>query len=144
MDTHVHQIAIKHYGMKSVGKGKVAMSPALYEAISIKLGGVWGAYAGWAHSVNSSQPPRLPKLMLYQVLFTADLKSFASYGLTSLAPQIVELAQVQATGVNQGLSKSSQPMGRTKRKRGTDENGLIESESGDAPGRRRRRTTADT
>ncbi|KAI0748560.1 DNA glycosylase [Daedaleopsis nitida] len=65
VDTHVHQIAIKHYGLRGVSK--TAMSPKLYEEVSTKLAAVWGDYAGWAHSV----------------LFTADLKSFASYGLHS-------------------------------------------------------------
>ncbi|KAI0683833.1 DNA glycosylase [Cytidiella melzeri] len=66
VDTHVHQIAIKHYGL-SGSKTKTAMSPALYEQVNSKLVGVWGEYAGWAHSV----------------LFTSDLKAFSSYGLAS-------------------------------------------------------------
>ncbi|KAI0724002.1 DNA glycosylase [Cerioporus squamosus] len=66
VDTHVHQIAIKHYGLRGATKTGT-MSPKLYEEVSTKLAAVWGEYAGWAHSV----------------LFTADLKSFASYGLAS-------------------------------------------------------------
>ncbi|TFY81035.1 hypothetical protein EWM64_g2969 [Hericium alpestre] len=67
VDTHVYQIATKHYGMRSSsGSGsKQAMTPKLYDEVNAKLLGVWGDCAGWAHSV----------------LFTADLKSFASYGL---------------------------------------------------------------
>ncbi|EGN93300.1 hypothetical protein SERLA73DRAFT_189864 [Serpula lacrymans var. lacrymans S7.3] len=69
VDTHVHQIAIKHYGFpsSSSAKAKASMTPKLYEKINVKLVNVWGNYAGWAHSV----------------LFTADLKSFSSYGLPS-------------------------------------------------------------
>ncbi|KAJ7632708.1 DNA glycosylase [Roridomyces roridus] len=65
VDTHVHQIAIKHYGLKGSLTSKTTMNPKLYEEINSKLVTVWGDYAGWAHSV----------------LFTSDLKAFASYGL---------------------------------------------------------------
>lgn len=68
VDTHVHQIALKYYGLRGTpnGKGgKVPMTPKIYEAVGTKLVETWGDYAGWAHSV----------------LFTADLRSFASYGL---------------------------------------------------------------
>ncbi|KAI9449902.1 DNA glycosylase [Lactarius psammicola] len=70
VDTHVHQIAIKHYGFRGVSGTKQAMSPKLYEAISEKFHGVWGDHAGWAHSV----------------LFTADLKAFSNYGLLTPEP----------------------------------------------------------
>ncbi|EIW60108.1 DNA glycosylase [Trametes versicolor FP-101664 SS1] len=66
VDTHVHQIAVKNYGLKGAAKA-ASMNPKLYEEVSTKLSVVWGEYAGWAHSV----------------LFTSDLKSFASYGLPS-------------------------------------------------------------
>ncbi|KAG6837287.1 hypothetical protein H0H93_011889 [Arthromyces matolae] len=70
VDTHVYQIATKHYGLRSKSDGKkVNMTPKLYEELNSKFFNVWGHYAGWAHSV----------------LFTADLKSFASYGL--ITPQ---------------------------------------------------------
>ncbi|KAG6898339.1 hypothetical protein C0992_009014 [Termitomyces sp. T32_za158] len=69
VDTHVHQIAMKYYGLKGSSNGKkVNMTPKLYEDVNAKLFNVWGDYAGWAHSV----------------LFTADLKSFASYGLAEV------------------------------------------------------------
>ncbi|KAH9857115.1 DNA glycosylase [Lenzites betulinus] len=68
VDTHVHQIAVKHYGLRGAAKA-TNMTPKLYEEVSSKLAAVWGEYAGWAHSV----------------LFTSDLKSFASYGVTSVA-----------------------------------------------------------
>ncbi|EJF66066.1 DNA glycosylase [Dichomitus squalens LYAD-421 SS1] len=66
VDTHVQQIAIKHYGFRGPTKSGT-MSPKVYEELSSKLAAVWGDYAGWAHSV----------------LFTSDLKSFAAYGLAS-------------------------------------------------------------
>ncbi|KIK57703.1 hypothetical protein GYMLUDRAFT_45871 [Collybiopsis luxurians FD-317 M1] len=66
VDTHVHQIAIKHYGMKGSTKGKTSMTPKLYEELCTKFVKVWGDHAGWAHSV----------------LFTSDLKAFALHGLT--------------------------------------------------------------
>lgn len=58
VDTHVHQIAHKHYGvrMASGGKtGKVAMTAKLYDEVSTKLADVWGEYAGWAHSVSTAR-----------------------------------------------------------------------------------------
>ncbi|KAI0306353.1 DNA glycosylase [Multifurca ochricompacta] len=70
VDTHVHQIAMKHYGFRGVSGAKQAMSPKLYDVISERFHGVWGDYAGWAHSV----------------LFTADLKAFSDYGLLTPVP----------------------------------------------------------
>ncbi|XP_006457954.1 hypothetical protein AGABI2DRAFT_190340 [Agaricus bisporus var. bisporus H97] len=66
VDTHVHQIAVKYYGMKRPGSGKMTMTPKLYEEVNTKLFSAWGDYAGWAHSV----------------MFTADLKSFADHNIT--------------------------------------------------------------
>jgi N-glycosylase/DNA lyase len=43
------------------------MTPKIYEAVAKKLVETWGDYAGWAHSV----------------LFTADLRAFADYGLAT-------------------------------------------------------------
>ncbi|KAJ7046882.1 DNA glycosylase [Mycena alexandri] len=67
VDTHVHQIAIKHYGLKGSLSSKTSMTPKLYEEISTRLVAVWGDYAGWAHSV----------------LFTSDLKAFSSHGVVA-------------------------------------------------------------
>ncbi|CAE6503212.1 unnamed protein product [Rhizoctonia solani] len=69
VDTHVQQIATKMYGFRSQGKRPKAMNPRLYSEIASKFTDTWGSYAGWAHSV----------------LFTADLKSFANFGLDSTA-----------------------------------------------------------
>jgi hypothetical protein len=52
VDTHVHQIAVKHYGLRASGGAKANMTPKLYDEVNAKLGRVWGEYAGWAHSVS--------------------------------------------------------------------------------------------
>ncbi|KAF8643878.1 hypothetical protein AX16_008894 [Volvariella volvacea WC 439] len=58
VDTHVHQIAIEHYGFKgSPGK----MTPQIYDKVATKFA-------------------EFPDVET-KVLFTADLKSFSSYGL---------------------------------------------------------------
>lgn len=61
VDTHVLQIAMKHYGFKNGAKGKgggkVSMTPVLYEQVNERLAGVWGEYAGWAHSVSNESFP---------------------------------------------------------------------------------------
>ncbi|KAG1756614.1 DNA glycosylase [Suillus paluster] len=49
VDTHVHQIAIKHYGLRA-SKGKGTMTPRIYEEVATKLADIWGDHAGWAHS----------------------------------------------------------------------------------------------
>ncbi|KAI0636741.1 DNA glycosylase [Trametes polyzona] len=87
VDTHVHQIAVKHYGLRAASKA-ANMNPKLYEEVSSKLSSIWGEYAGWAHSV----------------LFTSDLKSFASYGLPS-APATPSLTPDRAS-----TSKESTPL----------------------------------
>ncbi|KAG9036243.1 8-oxoguanine glycosylase ogg1 [Tulasnella sp. JGI-2019a] len=68
VDTHVYQIAVKHYGLRGT-PGKASMTPQLYARLTEKFTAIWGEYAGWAHSV----------------LFTSDLKSFSEYGLTPSA-----------------------------------------------------------
>jgi hypothetical protein len=63
VDTHVHQIAIKHYGLRSPnGKAKSNMTPRLYDEVSTKLVTVWGEYAGWAHSVSPTRANLLGQL----------------------------------------------------------------------------------
>ncbi|KAL5511155.1 OGG1 [Sanghuangporus vaninii] len=71
VDTHVYQIAVKHYGMRgSSNNGKMSMTPKIYDEVNARLAKIWGNYAGWAHSI----------------LFTADLKSFSTYGLPTPSP----------------------------------------------------------
>lgn len=52
VDTHVHQIAMKYYGLRGSSKTKSNMTPQLYDEVNEKLAAVWGSYAGWAHSVS--------------------------------------------------------------------------------------------
>ena len=92
VDTHVYQIAIKHYGARGSLATKQALSPKLYDEIAAKLVGVWGQYAGWAHSV----------------LFTADLKSFASYGLATPSPTPTRI--VRGTGTPSAETEDSLPL----------------------------------
>ena len=56
VDTHVHQIALKHYGLKSTSRRKATMTPKLYEELSVKFFSIWGDYAGWAHCVSFRLP----------------------------------------------------------------------------------------
>ncbi|KAF6841498.1 n-glycosylase dna lyase [Colletotrichum plurivorum] len=59
VDTHVWQIAQRDY---KFGKVKTkTFNKAMYDAVGDHFRGLWGKYAGWAHSV----------------LFTADLKTFS-------------------------------------------------------------------
>ena len=113
VDTHVLQIATKHYGFRGVSGTKQAMSPKLYETISEKFHGVWGNYAGWAHSVSFSFRARNALIPGPQVLFTADLKAFSDYGLVTPVPS--PRKQVASTYRVAGDS-SSDPV-RSARKR---------------------------
>ena len=59
VDTHVWQIAQRDY---KFGKTKAkTFNKAMYDAVGDHFRGIWGEYAGWAHSV----------------LFTADLREFS-------------------------------------------------------------------
>lgn len=87
MDTHVYQIAVKHYGLRTPLKAN--MTPVLYAQVAQKLAGVWGDYAGWAHSVcmhSTHEKQMIDRLNLHKVMFTADLRSFADFGLPSPSP----------------------------------------------------------
>lgn len=77
VDTHVHQIAIKHYSLRGTSsKQKQSMNPRLYDEVQKKLARVWGPWAGWTQTV----------------LFTADLKAFEKFDSSSLTePQILQL-----------------------------------------------------
>ncbi|KAF8964014.1 N-glycosylase/DNA lyase [Flammula alnicola] len=79
VDTHVYQIAVKHYGLKAPAGRKTNMNAKLYEEVNSKFFSIWGEYAGWAHTV----------------LFTADLKSFSSYGLPT--PSLSSVASPACT-----------------------------------------------
>ena len=59
VDTHVWQIAQRDY---KIGKAKTkTFNKVMYDTVGDHFRGLWGKYAGWAHSV----------------LFTADLREFA-------------------------------------------------------------------
>ncbi|KAL6834169.1 DNA glycosylase [Trichoderma sp. SZMC 28015] len=60
VDTHVLQIAQRDYRFGK--KGPKTINKVMYDAIGDHFRGIWGKYAGWAHSV----------------LFTADLREFSS------------------------------------------------------------------
>lgn len=64
VDRHVFQFAEKWYKLRT----------KKYEEIADHFRDLWGEYAGWAHSV----------------LFTADLRSFANYGVASKREEKVE------------------------------------------------------
>lgn len=95
VDTHVHQIAIKHYGLRTVGgsKGKGVMTPRIYNEVATKLADIWGEYAGWAHSV----------------LFTADLKAFSSFGIKTPTPatSIVDVGALASASSSSAKRKHS-------------------------------------
>jgi len=78
VDTHVHQIAIKHYNLRGP-KQKQAMTPKLYDEVQTKLGNIWGSWAGCAHTV----------------LFTADLRAFENYRLASSTSSLIEAQALQ-------------------------------------------------
>jgi N-glycosylase/DNA lyase len=65
VDTHVWQIAQRDYKYGARGK---TLNKAMYDGIGDLFRGLWGEYAGWAHSV----------------LFTADLKSFSGQGKVAI------------------------------------------------------------
>ncbi|KAM3471113.1 hypothetical protein MY8738_009463 [Beauveria namnaoensis] len=85
VDTHVWQIAQRDYKM---GRSKTkTLNKAMYDAVGDHFRGIWGSYAGWAHSV----------------LFTADLKSFAD---RPLKRELVPESEI--TPQNRDANQSSQ------------------------------------
>ncbi|TCD66017.1 8-oxoguanine glycosylase ogg1 [Steccherinum ochraceum] len=113
VDTHVHQIATKHYGMSSSSKSKAVkttMTPKLYDELSSKFVGIWGEYAGWAHCV----------------LFTSDLKAFASYGLETSSPSPSAPPSMSTTPT---ISAASTPSASpAKRKRAASKINVVKTE----------------
>ncbi|GAA97996.1 uncharacterized protein L969DRAFT_46362 [Mixia osmundae IAM 14324] len=83
VDRHVWQIAIRDYHF-NIGKGREKdgpMSKEIYVRVQTKLQDLWGDYAGWAQ----------------QVLFTADLRSFANYENALLDSKINVIADVDSS-----------------------------------------------
>ena len=96
------------------------MSPKSYDEVSAKLGTVWGEYAGWAHSVRTHSLCRLQSITIeqMQVLFTADLKSFASYGLPSPSvPPSPVLTPDRGSTVSEDSPGPSTPLPPSSKKR---------------------------
>ena len=115
VDTHVHQIAMKHYGFRGTSGTKQTMSPKLYDAISENFHDIWGDHAGWAHSV---------RLLYYmgecadyglQVLFTAELKAFSDYGLLTPSPSPSKAATI-SRGPEDYFSAKAHPQRKRRAK----------------------------
>jgi N-glycosylase/DNA lyase len=51
MDTHVWQIAVRDYKFRLKGKKVTSMTKDVYNGVGDFFRNLWGAYAGWAHSV---------------------------------------------------------------------------------------------
>ncbi|KAG8700899.1 8-oxoguanine glycosylase ogg1 [Ceratobasidium sp. 394] len=127
VDTHVQQIATKMYGLKSRAGQSKSMTPKLYSEIATKFTDAWGPYAGWAHSV----------------LFTADLKSFANFGLEPTVAVETSNAILPLPSSAPGLdanpldknkpinsaAASPKPRAVRKRKSTAAETGLLESQA---------------
>ncbi|KAH9993756.1 DNA glycosylase [Russula vinacea] len=99
VDTHVHQIAMKHYGFRGTSGTKQTMSPKLYDAISENFHDIWGDHAGWAHSV----------------LFTAELKAFSDYGLLTPSPSPSKAATI-SRGPEDYFSAKAHPQRKRRAK----------------------------
>ncbi|KAK2749250.1 8-oxoguanine glycosylase ogg1 [Myotisia sp. PD_48] len=81
VDTHVWQIAQRDY---KFGKGKQkTLSKATYDLIGDHFRKLWGKEAGWAHSV----------------LFTADLKTFASRLTTKIETKEEDIKAFETTDI---------------------------------------------
>lgn len=104
MDTHVYQIAVKHYGYHTKGKASSALTPKMHAEIARKLQDIWGVYAGWAHCV----------------LFTADLRAFKAYGLeateTVAKEEVVESQTVVKTETEETIVTVVEVKRKKKRK----------------------------
>ncbi|TWU77181.1 8-oxoguanine glycosylase ogg1 [Metarhizium rileyi] len=85
VDTHVWQIAQRDY---KFGKSKTkTFNKAMYDAVGDHFRGIWGEYAGWAHSV----------------LFTADLREFSDRKMKTQVVGVVEPVQVKLEPKEEGF-----------------------------------------
>lgn len=126
VDTHVWQIAQRDY---KFGKTKTkTFNKAMYDAVGDHFRGIWGDYAGWAHSV----------------LFTADLREFSD---RKVKPEPVQAILVKSEVIEEPLMLN----GRRKRKQAVNtplkveaiENkmvGILNDETESRSKRRRTRT----
>ena len=129
VDTHVHQIAMKHYGFRGVSGNKQAMSPKLYNAISERLYEVWGDYAGWAHSVRLMHQLKEHAVYCLQVLFTADLKAFSGYGLLTPTSSPSKEASVTFSQTSECYPSPSLPSSRKRKVKQVSTPGVLEQGS---------------
>lgn len=75
VDTHVWQIAQRDY---KFGKSKSkTFNNVMYDAVGDHFRGLWGKYAGWAHSV----------------LFTADLREFSDRTVKKETTRLVQVKE---------------------------------------------------
>ena len=111
VDTHVWQIATRDYKFKHKGKKVSSLTKDVYQGIGELFRGLWGEYAGWAHSV----------------LFTADLRAFREYEglIEDVVGEVVK--EGQAYEVNGVVRKESAKNG-VKRKVDEVESELIVQE----------------
>ncbi|KAI5121670.1 hypothetical protein M0805_002746 [Coniferiporia weirii] len=96
VDTHVLQIATKHYGMRGSSTGKTPMTPKLYDDVNARLTSIWGRYAGWAHLI----------------LFTADLKAFATHGYSTPPPS---MSPSKSSRTSRAATPATSPTKKRKR-----------------------------
>ncbi|ROT37273.1 DNA glycosylase [Sodiomyces alkalinus F11] len=135
VDTHVWQIAQRDY---KFGKAKAkTLNKAMYDAVGDHFRELWGAYAGWAHSV----------------LFTADLKTFSERGNGAKTEEITkqegEVVMVKKEE-EEGLRVPEVVSNRTKRRRRATQTdikvevtvGVAEDVVEQSPKRRRTRSQA--
>lgn len=112
VDTHVWQIAQRDYKM---GKSKTkTFNKVMYDAVGDHFRGIWGKYAGWAHSV----------------LFTADLRSFSD--------RSIKRDQIATDESN--MPEEISPKKRSIKAEPDDGEGIKVEDRGGAPSSKRRRT----
>ncbi|KAK3175816.1 8-oxoguanine glycosylase ogg1 [Lecanicillium sp. MT-2017a] len=112
VDTHVWQIAQRDYKM---GKSKTkTFNKVMYDAVGDHFRGIWGKYAGWAHSV----------------LFTADLRSFSD--------RSIKREQIATDESN--IPEEISPKKRSIKAEPDDGEGIKVEDREGAPSTKRRRT----
>ena len=95
------------------------MTPKLYDEVNAKFTKIWGPYAGWTHSVSLSPLflylfPTL--LIITQILFTADLKSFSTYGLPTPSSSVTPASNSPQPSAGPLDFKETPPTPKRKRK----------------------------
>jgi N-glycosylase/DNA lyase len=75
VDTHVWQIALRDYGLKT--KGVASLTPKTYHLVREKLQSIFGPFAGWAHTVS-----RVRLSVHYLRVFVSSFPIFVSFSLS--------------------------------------------------------------